>query len=127
MGILFEAFIRNFLHLEQDAAWLPEMQTGVVMSSPWQRTVIETESYAIPHQSHHGRKKLISGHLYQLLTYLRNLDADGGPRPSGILDFHARGQRTESGSKEAFQAVPLPLKQPLMPSLLDSLQENSVG
>ena len=68
MGLLFEAFVRNFLRREQenfhvgapkvpwaldslmssDPAWLPEMRTDVVLTSTDRRVVIETKYYATP-------------------------------------------------------------------------------
>ena len=61
MGLLFQAFVRNFLEREQDTfniaapkvdwdlvpeagsdpLWLPEMRTDVVLTNPWRRIVIE--------------------------------------------------------------------------------------
>jgi 5-methylcytosine-specific restriction enzyme subunit McrC len=111
MGLLFQAFVRNFLQREQDIfkvsapkvpwdltretssdpTWLPEMHTDVVLTSPWQRVVIETKYYATPYQSHHGSKKVISGHLYQILTYLEHFVADNGPKPVGVLLYARAG------------------------------------
>lgn len=111
MGLLFEAFVRNFLRREQDAfhvtaakvpwdvepigaadvAWLPEMRTDVMLTSPSRRVTIETKYYAVPYQSHHGSKKLISSHLYQLLTYLSQLRATAGPQPVGVLLYAGAG------------------------------------
>lgn len=113
MGLLFETFVRNFLRREQslfdvsrkkvpwdldpetssDPAWLPEMQTDVMLTNPTQRIVIETKYYATPYQSRHGGKKLISGHLYQLLTYIGQLPAIDGPEPTGVLLYASAGER----------------------------------
>jgi 5-methylcytosine-specific restriction enzyme subunit McrC len=112
MGLLFQAFVRNFLKREQDLfevsapkvawhlelegssdpGWLPEMQTDVVLRSPFQRVVIETKYYATPYQSHRGSKKLKSDHLYQLLTYIAHLEAETGAHPIGVLLYASAGE-----------------------------------
>jgi 5-methylcytosine-specific restriction enzyme subunit McrC len=111
MGRLFEAFVRNFLRREQevfgvdapkvpwdldpldssDPSWLPEMRTDVVLTSSHSRFVIEAKYYATPYQSRYGSKKLISGHLYPLLTYLSQLDALGVSVPTGVLLYAGIG------------------------------------
>lgn len=111
MGLLFEAFVRNFLRREQaifavgapkvvwdldlrdssDPAWLPEMRTDVMLTNESGRVVIETKCYATPYQSQYGSKKLISGHLYQLLTYLSQLGVDEGAKPVGLLLYAGLG------------------------------------
>jgi 5-methylcytosine-specific restriction enzyme subunit McrC len=104
MGHLFQAFVRNFLRREQptfgvsaprvpwnaqeagpESAWLPVMQTDIMLSNSSSRVVIEAKYYATPYQSHFGSRKLISGHLYQLMTYVSQLGATSGPRPIGVL------------------------------------------
>jgi 5-methylcytosine-specific restriction enzyme subunit McrC len=112
MGTLFEAFVRNFLRREQevfhvaaakvpwhveaigasDPSWLPEMRTDVMLTSPARRVAIETKYYATSFQSHHGSKTLISGHLYQLSTYLAHLRATPGPDPVGVLLYASAGE-----------------------------------
>ncbi len=111
MGTLFEAFVRNFLQREQDdfhvaAAkvpwdvepnsgsdldWLPEMRLDVILTNSERRVTVETKYYATPYQSHLGSKKLISSHLYQLLTYVSQLRATPGPEPIGVLLYAGVG------------------------------------
>lgn len=117
MGHLFEAFVHNFLKREQDyfeisrakvawdvdhesssdLGWLPEMRTDVVLTHASRRTVIETKFYATPSQSRFGSKKLISEHLYQLLTYVTHLRATGGPEPTGMLLYASAGEAQRLG------------------------------
>ena len=112
MGLLFECFVRNFLRREQhvfhvaavrvpwdldveassDPTWLPEMRTDVMLTSCAARATIETKYYATPFQAHYGSTKLISGHLYQLLTYLAHLGATEGPEPIGVLLYASSGE-----------------------------------
>jgi 5-methylcytosine-specific restriction enzyme subunit McrC len=112
MGRVFEAFVRKFLEREQeglnvdapkvkwvldslessDPRWLPEMQTDVVLTGPGVRVVIETKYYATPYQERaEGSRKVISEHLYQLLSYLTHLRAKPGPAPVGVLLYAGPG------------------------------------
>ena len=112
MGLLFQAFVRNFLHREQDlfqvsgravpwdidadgsnSAWLPQMLVDVMLTSPDRRVVIETKYYATPHQERYGRRTLISNHLYQILTYVSQLHATPGPAPVGVLLYAGAGEQ----------------------------------
>ena len=112
MGTLFQLFVRHFLHREQDQfrvsapkvswdlealgisdrSWLPEMRTDVVLRNNSQRVLLETKYYAKPYQEQYGRTTLISSHLYQLLTYLTQMSADGGPKPTGVLLYADTGE-----------------------------------
>lgn len=112
MGLLFQAFVRNFLKREQDlfqvsgrsvpwdvdpadegdSAWLPQMLVDVMLTSSDRRVVVETKYYATPYREHYGTRKLISGHLYQLLTYLSQLRATPGPAPVGVLLYAGAGE-----------------------------------
>jgi 5-methylcytosine-specific restriction enzyme subunit McrC len=115
MGRLFQAFIRNFLHREQetfvvsaerlrwdalstteaDARWLPVMQTDISLASARHRVIIETKYYREPFQlGWSDRPTLRSDHLYQLFAYLKNAGMlDGAaPSPAGVLLYAAPGQ-----------------------------------
>ena len=114
MGLLFQAFVRNFLQREQDvfqvsgrsvpwnidpadgsdSSWLPQMLVDVMLSNADRRVIVETKYYATPyHQRHSGTRKLISAHLYQLLTYLSQLHATPGPAPLGVLLYAGVGEQ----------------------------------
>jgi 5-methylcytosine-specific restriction enzyme subunit McrC len=67
------------------------MRTDVVLTSSSSRFVVETKYYETPYQSHYESKKLISEHLYQLMTYLSQLAADGGPDSVGVLLYAGLG------------------------------------
>ncbi|MDA1036081.1 MAG: hypothetical protein O3B65_04265 [Chloroflexi bacterium] len=112
MGALFEAFVRNFLIREQrqyhvtrpkvpwavaaatssDLRWLPEMQTDILLSRLGQSVIVETKCYAeaLQHRNE-GASKLISGHLYQVLTYLSNYARVTGASPLGVLLYAGLG------------------------------------
>jgi 5-methylcytosine-specific restriction enzyme subunit McrC len=111
MGLLFEAFVRNFLRREQahfkvcaskvpwsleqgsgsDPAWLPEMRTDVMLEDDERRVVIEAKYYANPYAARYERKKLRSAHLYQVLTYITNMRATDAREPLGVL-LYAGGE-----------------------------------
>jgi 5-methylcytosine-specific restriction enzyme subunit McrC len=112
MGALFEAFVRNFLIREQrqfnvarpkvswavaeatssDPRWLPEMQTDISLSRGDETFIVETKCYADAlQQRSEGAPKLISQHLYQLLTYLTHHALSTGSPPLGVLLYAGLG------------------------------------
>lgn len=111
MGLLFEAFVRNFLRREQshfrvsapkvpwsleleggsDPAWLPEMRTDMVLIDDARRVVVEAKYYANPYATRHERKKLRSAHLYQVLSYVTHMRAADARPPVGVL-LYAGGE-----------------------------------
>lgn len=118
MGLLFQEFVRNFLTREQrhfgvtaetvpwDATaedpsqlqWLPRMQTDVSLVAPGRKVVIEVKYPANLFQTAYGgNPKLHSSHLYQLLSYLKNLEARGGAHATatGVLLYASAGQRLD--------------------------------
>lgn len=108
MGLMFEEFVRSFLGREQahfkvgspQISWdggglsdaanqrLPVMKSDVTLTSPEETVIIETKFYAnLLARFHRGMPKVRSGHLYQLLSYVRN-QAAASPaeqRVRGIL------------------------------------------
>ena len=112
MGTLFQLFVRHFLRREQDqfrvsapkvswdlaglgtsnTSWLPEMRTDIVLRNISQRVLLETKYYAKPYQEQYGHRTLTSSHLYQLLAYLTQMSADGGPKPIGVLLYASTGE-----------------------------------
>jgi 5-methylcytosine-specific restriction enzyme subunit McrC len=111
MGLLFESFVRNFLRREQTAfrvsstkvpwdlgssppsaaAWLPDMRTDVMLTNAIRRVVVETKCSTRPYQEYFGSRKLRSGHLYQLMSYLSHLHVTRGPAPVGVLLYAGAG------------------------------------
>ena len=96
MAGLFEAFIRNFYKKEhehlfnvfrENITWeatplgnstldyLPQMQTDISLESPTRKIIIETKYYQDALSSRfEGKEKFNSGNLYQLYSYLRNIE-----------------------------------------------------
>lgn len=108
LSTIFEAFALNFYKHEQsefkvdrenirwdvtcaDTAhlvFLPSMRTDVTLRSATRTLVIDAKFYRETLVSfRNGRPKIRSTHLYQVFTYLRNLDAspEQQSRPEGIL------------------------------------------
>ena len=94
MASLFESFIRNFYKKEQkvfsvrreDIYWdampvgdslesyLPKMQTDVTLESENRKMILETKYYANALNDRFEGKKFHSNNLYQLYSYLRNIE-----------------------------------------------------
>ncbi len=138
MGNLFEEFVRNFLHSEQehflvkrdDIPWaaeplnsgnehfLPLMKTDISLVATGRRIVIETKFYQHPlvPARQGGSRKLHADHLYQVYAYLKNLEAHGIKRAdAAVLLYASNGEsfdlRYRVGSHE-IQARTLNLGQP---------------
>ncbi len=95
MARLFEAFVRNFLRVErpdldvgaEDVEWiatsdedpelslLPNMRTDINVRSLDRTLVIDTKFYHDTLQTNYSKQTIHSGHLYQLVGYLRNMES----------------------------------------------------
>lgn len=97
MAKLFESFVRNFYQKEQaeykvsspkipwgvreldtsDLGLLPEMQTDIVLESKERKIVIDTKYYSQTVATNRfGTNKFHSNNLYQVYSYLRNLEEE---------------------------------------------------
>ncbi len=109
MSKLFEDFVAEFYRREQGTfrvghgkkiQWhdegttqeqrrmIPDMKSDVLLESKdrKRRIILDCKYYKEAFSRHHETRKLRSGHLYQLLAYLRNREATRpGPRHEGIL------------------------------------------
>ncbi len=105
MGIVFEAFVRVFLRREQSffavagerigwalepaspgaAQFLPAMRTDICLVSKTRKVVIDAKLYKHAFATGMGGKRTLhSGHVYQLLAYLGNLELNGHQRPANV-------------------------------------------
>ena len=115
MRRIFEKFVLNFLKRRQsvypsvgaerlgwsatpvgdsDVTLLPYMITDVILRSPEKTIIIECKyTRTLLQPGRFQKPKLRSAHLYQLCTYLRALEASGGPdaNAQGILLYPAAG------------------------------------
>ena len=74
---------------------IPRMDGDVLLDSPGRRIVLDTKYYPEALTGYRGARKLRSGHLYQLLAYLRNREAtkEPGPRHEGVLLYPMVSER----------------------------------
>lgn len=106
MAKMFEAFVRNFYKKEQNEyevstpkiSWsakgigdsnvnlLPEMRTDIVLESPSRKIVIDTKYYTETTSEYFGVKTFHSTNLYQIYTYLRNLEDDKGNKLNEVAE-----------------------------------------
>lgn len=96
MAAMFENFVRNFYRKEtaglyvvssDDIRWaassltsggldlLPKMRTDVTLCSSTRKFVVDTKYYSQTLSDYRGSEKLHSTNLYQMYSYLRNLEA----------------------------------------------------
>jgi len=98
MAYLFEEFVRNFYKIEakgcnvrrEDIFWpidtiddelkslLPKMVTDISIEKDEKKVIIDTKFYKEALIKHYGKEKIRSDHLYQLHSYLTNLEYKGG-------------------------------------------------
>ena len=116
MGELFEQFVRNFFAKEQSCyrvsapqvAWaldegqsspgglqlLPTMKTDICLEAPDDRIIVDCKFYSAPLRTHYEKMSFISGHLYQLFTYLKNQERQPGWETArGMLLYATVGER----------------------------------
>jgi 5-methylcytosine-specific restriction enzyme subunit McrC len=102
MARLFESFLRNFLRIERpelsvaseeldwiatsqddpELEFLPGMRTDITVRSSDRTLVIDAKFYGETLQTHYGKQSVHSGHLYQLVSYLRNMEGRSEPDKS---------------------------------------------
>ena len=109
MPHLFEEFIRNFYRIELKGSkvsreyinWdvgacessaidlLPKMETDTSVEYNGQKIVVETKYSKNPFLLHYGKRRFNQNHLYQLSSYLQNLEKKGGINEScvGVLMY----------------------------------------
>ena len=98
MATLFEKFLFNFYKKEQteyrvkkeyiywqaesyddpELHFLPIMKTDISLRSAHRTIIIDAKYYSQTLQSQYGSTSIHSGNLYQIFSYLKNLDSRGG-------------------------------------------------
>jgi 5-methylcytosine-specific restriction enzyme subunit McrC len=111
MGAVFESFVFNFFRIEQrrfrvsrpHIAWhaaegsdadllrLPRMRTDVMLEADDRCIILDTKFYADALKGRFESKKVDSGHLYQIFSYVENRSAsrDDTPMHEGMLLYPA--------------------------------------
>jgi 5-methylcytosine-specific restriction enzyme subunit McrC len=115
MHRVFEAFVRRFaarhipdarvsaMTIRWEGSWgddveavLPRMLSDVTIERPARKTIVDCKFYREALVSRHGRHRLHSPHLYQLMAYLNNKSRDAGwERVAGILLYPAVDHRLD--------------------------------
>lgn len=92
MSALFQNFVFHFYKKEfptlkvyaprmewmvddDNTAMLPGMQTDIVLEKDEKILMIDTKYYEKNLQKHHGKSTVISAHLYQIFSYVKNMEA----------------------------------------------------
>jgi len=117
MALVFQAFVRNFFHIEQkefmvtslSLKWdiqngtetsrylLPKMVTDIHLIGPERRVIIDTKYYRKLFQVYYDKKSFRSEHLSQLFTYVKNAEALGQAyrNVEGMLLYPAVGREID--------------------------------
>lgn len=102
MAKLYEKFILNYYrhhHPEYHAnpdkidwnldddndLWLPDMQTDITLKYGGRTLIIDAKYYGAQMQSQFDSSSFKSGNLYQIFTYVKNLDKDNTGNVAGML------------------------------------------
>ncbi len=105
MNRMFEKFVFRFFSREQnefkvysekiewqqtsgkaeELNYLPQMRTDVCLESIDRKIVLDTKYYKDTFQTNFGKETIRSGHLYQLVSYLKNIQIRDGKKPEGML------------------------------------------
>ncbi len=70
---------------ERAIRFLPAMQTDIMLKGNAKTLIIDAKYYGRIMQEHHDSESLRSAHLYQIYTYVKNLDKDHTGDVSGML------------------------------------------
>ena len=107
MAALFEKFLLNFYRIEQsgfsakaeNVAWkvaaaddlsaelMPVMKTDIILRSASRTLIIDAKFYRKTLQKGYGRATVRSDHLYQLFSYIKNLQQAEAPIVEGLLIY----------------------------------------
>ncbi len=65
--------------------WLPEMKSDITLKHAGKTLIIDAKYYGNQMQSHFDVESFRSGNLYQIYTYVKNLDKDNTGNVAGML------------------------------------------
>lgn len=72
--------------------FLPAMQTDITLRGDVRMLIIDAKYYGRIMLEHHNSESIRSAHLYQIYTYVKNLDADHTGNVSGVLLYARTGE-----------------------------------
>lgn len=106
---------------------LPVMQSDITLRYGLRTLVIDTKYYGKTMQSFHGKRSLISGHIYQLFCYVKNTAALGGS-VSGVVLYAKTGEADTpncsgvfGGNRLSFRTLDLGVGFPAICKQLDAI------
>lgn len=107
--------------------YLPIMQTDIVLNKNGKFLVIDTKYYQRSMQSYYQNTTLHSANLYQIFTYVKNMDATHDGRISGMLLYAKTNEEITpdytyrmSGNRIYVRTLDLNLPFPLIRNQLDN-------
>lgn len=114
--------------------FLPVMQTDITLRYKEKTLIIDTKYYAKTMQQQYGSYSLHSNNLYQIFTYVKNMDKENSGNVSGIL-LYAKTQESISpdcvfsmgGNKISVKTLDLNLPFPRITAQLDQIATDYFG
>lgn len=107
-------------------AYLPTMQTDIVLRQNNKALVIDTKYYQRSMQTYYDSTSLHSSNLYQIFTYVKNMDTDNNGSISGMLLYAKTDERitpdntySMSGNRIYVRTLDLNQPFPIIQSQLD--------
>lgn len=115
MAMLFERFLFNFYKREQQVyrvnkrqlhwqvshadeesmALLPRMETDILLANRDRTIIIDAKYYRQSTREYYGNERFRSAHLYQMFSYLQNLDKRPGVQTTGVLLYPTVGRHLD--------------------------------
>lgn len=111
-------------------AYLPKMQTDITLKRSEKTLIIDTKYYSRTMQSQYDTRTLHSSNLYQIFTYVKNLDAASTGNVAGML-LYAKTEETITpdcdfnlgGNKISVKTLDLNVPFPYIAAQLDRIAE----
>lgn len=115
---------------DENDIFLPAMQTDITLKNGVKTLIIDTKYYGKAWQTQYDANTLRSNNLYQIFTYVKNLDKESTGNVGGMLLYAKTSERispdcdyTMGNNKISVKTLDLNLPFYLIASQLDSLAE----
>lgn len=117
-----------------DAVFLPAMQTDITLKNGEKTLIIDTKYYGKAWQTQYDVNTLRSNNLYQIFTYVKNLDKESTGNVGGILLYAKTSERispdcdyTMGNNRISVKTLDLNLPFSLISSQLDNIANDFFG
>lgn len=114
--------------------FLPVMQTDIFLRLGDEILIIDAKYYGHTMQRHYDKETIHSGNLYQIFTYVKNQDADGSGKVSGMLlyakteeEITPEGSFVMGGNRISVKTLDLNQEFSVIAGQLDEIVESSFG